>query len=157
MLSIIVAKDKNNIIGRENMLPWMLADDLRRFQQLTTGHTVIMGRKTFESIGQPLPRRENIVLTRSNKMIPGVHTIHSLEEIQQYPDAFIIGGAELYRLTMNMADRLYVTEVNAEIQSGDATFPPISPTIWKEISREKHYAGPRDQYDVEYVVYERKR
>lgn len=156
MLSIIAAKTDNNVIGKDNMLPWLLADDLKRFQDLTRGHTVIMGRKTYESIGRPLPNRENVVLSRSKVAIPGVAIIHDIAEIGDYDsDVFIIGGSAVYEQTMDMVDRLYITEVHTQLE-GDAFFPAIDPAVWHEVSRKKHYADIKNQYDVDYVTYERR-
>lgn len=139
------------------MLPWLLADDLRRFQNLTRGHTVVMGRKTFESIGRPLPNRHNVVLSRSQPVITGVQVIGDAAEISnlEADEIFIIGGAAVYEQTMDMADRLYITEVHTRLE-GDAFFPDIDMNIWHEVSREKHYADVKNQYDVDYVTYERR-
>ncbi len=159
MISLIVAKAQNNVIGSRNDLPWYLPADLRRFKELTTGHTVVMGRKTLESIlarlGHPLPDRRNIVLTRQQVSYPDVEALHDLREIERLDDdVFIIGGAEVYAQTISMADRLYVTEVKAEI-NGDAHFPDIDRGTWQEMTREPHFKDDKNQYDYDFVVYAR--
>ena len=162
MLSIIVAKAKNNIIGKDNQLLWKLPDDLRRFQALTTGHTIIMGRKTFESIGRVLPNRKHIILSQNPDFKvedENVEVVHSMFQIQEYMESneecFVIGGAMIYNLLMPYVTKMYVTEIDKEFE-GDAFFPKINLDVWKEISREK---GPQDvgvQFDYDYVVYEKK-
>lgn len=159
MISIIVAKAKNNIIGSKNELPWYLPADLRHFKAVTTGHTVVMGRTTYESIvariGKPLPSRHNVVVTRDPGFTqPGVTVIHSIQAINELGDVFVIGGAEMYRQTIDMADRVYITEVHAEID-GDTYFPELD-NSWYEISRESHTADEKNQYDYDFVVYQRK-
>lgn len=159
MISLIVAKAENNVIGSRNDLPWYLPADLRRFKELTTGHTVVMGRKTLESIltrlGHPLPDRRNIVLTRQQASYPGVEALHDLREIERlHDDVFIIGGAEIYAQTITMADKLYVTEVKADI-NGDAHFPEIDRATWREVSREPHFKDDKNQYAFDFVVYAR--
>lgn len=155
MISLIAAVARNGIIGSNNSLPWRLRDDLRRFKTITSGHTVLMGRKTFESIGRPLPNRTNLVLTRRTDEIDGVELIHSLDALQEHDDVFVIGGAEVYAQTINDADMLYITEVAADV-AGDARFPGIEPSLWREVSREHHSADDENQYDVDYVVYQRR-
>lgn len=157
MISLIVAKARNGIIGSNNDLPWYLPADLRHFKEVTMGHTVVMGRKTFESIisrlGKPLPGRKNVVITRDESFnYPGVTIIHDVADISTLGDCFVIGGAEIYRQTIDMADRLYITEVNADIE-GDTFFPDIN-SSWKEISREQHQADDKNQFDYDFVVYE---
>lgn len=158
MLSIIVAKARNNVIGSHNDLPWYLPADLKHFKQLTTDHTVIMGRKTFESIvtrlGKPLPDRRSVVLTRDTGFLyPGVEVIHSVDSICRFDNAWIIGGAELYRQTIDLADQLYITDVHADIP-GDTYFPLLG-TEWRETSRETHRADDANPFDYDFVVYER--
>lgn len=158
MLSIIVAKARNNVIGSHNDLPWYLPADLKHFKQLTTDHTVIMGRKTFESIvtrlGKPLPDRRSVVLTRDTGFLyPGVEVIHSVDLIRRFDNAWIIGGAELYRQTIDLADQLYITDVHADIP-GDTYFPLLG-TEWRETSRETHRADDANPFDYDFVVYER--
>ncbi|TYR81159.1 dihydrofolate reductase [Priestia megaterium] len=157
MISLIVAMDQNRLIGKENDLPWRLPEDLKYFKRITTGHTVVMGRKTFESIGKPLPNRENIILTRQENYQPeGTTVIHSIEELQKLgeKELFVIGGATLYEQTLEVASRLYVTHIE-EAFEGDTYFPIIDLTVWKEVSREK---GPQDEqnpYTYYFTVYER--
>lgn len=158
MISLIAAVAKNGTIGFENTLPWRQADDLERFRNLTNGHTVLMGRKTFESIGRPLPMRHNVVLTRQALQIPGVQVIHSLQEMMEVEgeELFVIGGSNVYEQTIGQADRLYITEIHAEIE-GDAKFPVIDRDRWVEVRRESFTAdGIMNQYDTDFVVYERR-
>ena len=161
MLSIIVAKAKNNIIGKENKLIWHLPDDLRRFKELTTGHNIIMGRKTFESLGKVLPNRKHIVFTQNPDFKidnPNVQIVHSMFEIQEYIESkkenFVIGGAMIYNLLMPYVTKMYITEINKDFD-GDTFFPKINTEVWKEVSREK---GPKDEknnLDYDYVIYEK--
>lgn len=158
MISLIVAKANNNVIGSKNDLPWYLPADLRHFKDITTGHTVLMGRTTFNSIlsrlGKPLPNRENVVITRDEDFTyHEVTVIHSIDDIKTLGDVFVIGGAEIYRQTINIADRLYVTEVHADID-GDTYFPALS-VSWKEVSRESHTADDKNPHDYDFVIYER--
>ena len=138
-INLIAAMTRNRVIGRGNAMPWHLPEDLRRFRQLTLGHPVIMGRKTHESIGRPLPGRENIVISRrSDRVLPGIRLAGSLEEAlgdAQAKPVFVIGGGEIYRLAMPFADRIHLTEIAIEID-GDAHFPEIDPSEWMEIARE---------------------
>lgn len=162
MLSIIVAKAKNNIIGKENQLIWKLPADLKRFKELTTGHTIIMGRKTFESIGRVLPNRKHIIFSQNPDFKvkdENVQVVHSMLEIQEYieneEENFVIGGAMIYNLLMPYVTKMYITEIDKEFE-GDAFFPKINEEIWKEISREK---GPKDEensLDYDYVIYEKR-
>jgi dihydrofolate reductase len=158
MISLIVAKANNNVIGSKNDLPWYLPADLRHFKEITTGHTVVMGRTTFNSIlsrlGKPLPNRENVVITRDQDFsYHEVTVIHSIDEIKTLGDVYVIGGAEIYRQTIDIADRLYVTEVHADID-GDTYFPSLS-VSWKEVSRESHTADDKNPHDYDFVVYVR--
>ena len=158
MISIIAAVAKNGTIGYENTLPWRQADDLERFRNLTTGHTVLMGRKTFESIGRPLPMRHNVVLTRQNIQIPGVQVIHSLQEMMEAEgeEMFVIGGSNVYEQTIGQADRLYITEIQADVE-GDAKFPVIDRNIWVETRRESFVGdGIMNQYNTDFVIYDRR-
>ena len=147
MLSIVVAKAKNNIIGKDNKLLWHLSDDLKRFKALTEGHTIIMGRKTFESLGKVLPNRKHIVFSNNPDFKvndENVEVVHSLLQIQEYieseEEAFVIGGAMMYNFLMPYVSKMYVTEIEKEFE-GDTFFPRIDDKKWKEISREK---GPED-------------
>ena len=154
MLSIIVAKAKNNIIGKDNKLIWKIPDDLKRFKELTTGHTIIMGRKTFESLGRVLPNRKHIIFSQNPDFKvkdENVQVVHSMLEIQEYienkEENFVIGGSMIYNLLMPYVTKMYVTEINKEFE-GDAFFPKINTEIWKEVSRQKGL-------DYDYVIYER--
>lgn len=141
-INIIAAVSLNGAIGRDNALLWHLSGDMKFFRQTTTGHCVIMGRKTFESIGRPLPRRTNIVISRGEPELPeGVLLAHSLEnalEMVQHCGAtqcFIIGGGQIYAEAMRVADRLYITEVLTTIDDADTFFPAIDPSVWTLESR----------------------
>lgn len=160
MLSIIVAHDRNRVIGKNNQLPWHLPQDLAYFKKVTMGRPVIMGRKTHESIGRLLPGRENIVITRNkNYQADGCMIIHSLNDIRQLEkkfqgEIFIIGGAEIFEKTLHEVDRLYITYIDEEFE-GDTFFPEINLNEWKEISREKGIKDEKNPYDYEFIVYER--
>ncbi len=161
MLSIIVAKAKNNIIGKNNKLLWHLPDDLKRFKELTIGHNIIMGRKTFESLGGILPNRKHIVFTQNPDFKindENVQVVHSMLEIQEYiennEENFVIGGAMIYNLLMPYVTKMYVTEIEKDFQ-GDAFFPRIDTQVWKEVSREKGMKDENNDFDYDYVVYER--
>ncbi len=138
-LKIIVAIARNGVIGCEGRMPWHLPEDLKHFKELTMGRTVVMGRKTFESIGKPLPGRTNVVVTRQQDFeTQGVQVVHSLAEaVAKYPDAFIIGGAEVYRQALPLADELYITRIEADYE-GDTKFPEFDPADWKLVSSEPH-------------------
>lgn len=162
MISLIAAQARHNVIGHRNDLPWYLPADLRHFRDLTRGHTVLMGRKTFDSIvarlGKPLPDRDSIVVTRDRDFrYDGVQVIHSLDDIPKLTsELFIIGGAEIYRQMIDQADRLYITDIHADI-SGDTYFPAIDANKWREISRDKHQSDVKNPYDYDFVVYDRLR
>ncbi len=156
MLTLIAAVAKNGTIGDKNNLPWHLPEDLKRFKELTAGKTVIMGRKTFDSIfarlGKALPNRTNVVITRQTdiKMPEGVIVQSSIEDaLRSYgsSDVFVIGGGEIYRQTIDKADKLYITHVEKEVE-GDTKFPDINPEKWRLASTEKH-----DDYS--FAIYER--
>lgn len=140
---IIAAVGRNGVIGVDGRLPWRIPEDLARFRQLTMGHAVVMGRVTFESIGQPLPGRTNIVLTRSPDWVhDGVHVAASLEEAlakaaTDDQDVYVAGGAEVYRSALSVADRMELTEVDAE-PAGDTRFPSVDWSRWRETSRRPH-------------------
>lgn len=162
MLSIIVAKAKNNIIGKDNGMLWKIPDDLKRFKEKTSGHTIIMGRKTFESLGGILPERMHIILSRNpdfNIDSDSVKVVHSLLELQPYmedkEEHFVIGGAIVYNLLMPYANKMYVTQIDKDFD-GDSLFPKINEEDWKEVSREE---GPQDEtndFRYEYITYVRK-
>ena len=159
-LTIIVAKAENNVIGNENQLIWHLPNDLKHFKNLTSGHPIIMGRKTFESIGKPLPNRTIIVITRNSYWnAEGVVIANSLDEAIEKakeldPEVFIIGGGNIYEQAMDLADVLVVTEVHHSFE-GDTKFPEIDLNIWKEISREKFGKDEKHTFEYSFVLYER--
>jgi dihydrofolate reductase len=145
-ISIIVAAAENGIIGRNGGLPWHLSDDLRRFKRLTMGHTIIMGRRTWESIGRALPGRRTIVASRNPELqidVADVDVAASLEKALEFAnasgedEAFIVGGAELYRESLNRADRIYLTRVCATV-NGDTSFPSVAWTEWQLVESEEH-------------------
>lgn len=148
MISIIVAIAENGVIGDKNALLWNIKEDMRRFRTTTTGHPVIMGRKTFESIGRPLPKRTNVVITRGDTTFEGCEVAHSLEEaIAMFPaeeEIFIIGGAQIYAQALPLADRLYLTIVHSDYE-GDTSFPEINYSEWREVSRQEFERG--EEYD----------
>ncbi|MBI3155086.1 MAG: dihydrofolate reductase [Burkholderiales bacterium] len=158
-LSLIAALAANGIIGAGNALPWRLPEDLKRFKALTLGHPVIMGRKTFESIGRPLPGRRNLIVTRSaGYAAPGCETAGSLEAALAAcrgttDEVFVIGGAQLYAQALPLAQRLYLTEIAAEFP-GDAHFPAFDKAAWRESARERHRAEAGWEFD--FAVYERR-
>ena len=158
-VSIIAAMAENRVIGINNTLPWRLPADLKHFRQLTTGHHVIMGRRNYESIGKPLPDRTNIVVTRNPAyQAPGCVIRHSLEAALRDtggdPEVFIIGGAEIYRLALDRADRVYLTLVHANIE-GDIRFPEFDPQDWKEVSRARHEADEKNPHSFSFITYDR--
>lgn len=162
MLSIIVAKAKNNAIGKNNQLLWHLSDDLKRFKRLTTEHTIIMGRKTFESLGRVLPNRKHIVFTQNPDFKvndENVEVVHSMLQIQEYieneEEAFVIGGAVIYNLLMPYVKKMYITEIDKEFD-GDAFFPRVDEEKWKEISREKGPEDEKNDFTYQYVTYEKR-
>ena len=159
-IAIIAAVARNGVIGSGNRLPWYLPEDLKRFRRLTLGHAVIMGRRTFESIGEPLAGRSNIVVTRSADWIrPGCRAAHSLEAalaaVREPQDALVIGGAEIYALALPIARRLYMTEIERDFE-GDAFFPEFDRSRWCEVSRERQASGGPEGFDYAFVEYERK-
>lgn len=157
--SMIFAMDNNRLIGRDNDLPWHLPADLAYFKRVTTGHPVLMGRKTFESIGRPLPNRHNIVVTRdSSYQADGVEIFHSLDAaLEAYRDqeVFIIGGSEIYKLALPIASKLYITQIDEEFE-GDAYFPEIDQSMWELVSEEQGITDERNPYTYYFQVYERK-
>ena len=162
MLSIIVAKAKNNVIGKDNSMLWKLPDDLKRFKEKTIGHTMIMGRKTFESLGGILPDRMHIILSKNpdfNIDSDYVKVVHSLLELQEYmedsEEHFVIGGAIIYNLLMPYCKKMYVTQLDKDFE-GDTIFPKINKEEWEEVSREKGSNDGINDFDYEYVTYVRK-
>ena len=161
MLSIIVAKAKNNIIGKDNALIWHLPEDLKRFKRLTTGHTIIMGRKTFESLGRVLPNRHHIILCNDAEMNIDNENVEVLEDISMLDkyikdseEHFVIGGATMYRLLMPMCTKMYITEINQDFE-GDVSFPEINMKEWKVTEREDGPDDGENSFKYEYVTYEK--
>ncbi|MCJ7839178.1 MAG: dihydrofolate reductase [Burkholderiales bacterium] len=159
-ICLIAALAANRVIGNNNKLPWHLPADLKRFKSLTMGHPLVMGRKTFESIGRPLPGRRNLVVTRNHGYsAPGCEIVHSLDEALEAcrgtTTIFIIGGAQLYRESLPRAHRLEFTEIHAEF-AGDAVFPEYSRAEWREVARETHRAEAGVDFDYDFVRYERR-
>ena len=157
MIALVVAMAENRVIGKENKLIWHLPADLKFFKNITTGHPIIMGRKTFESIGKPLPNRTNIIITRQPDFTAeGCLVAHSLTEAlmlaqQLDSDIFVIGGAEIYKQAMFLADTIYLTEVHHTFE-GDTFFPEIDSILWQETSREEHKADEKNPYDYAFVT-----
>ncbi|GGA97638.1 dihydrofolate reductase [Brucella endophytica] len=165
LISLVVAIAQNGVIGRDNGLPWRLSTDMKRFKAITMGKPVIMGRKTWESIGRPLPGRVNIVVTRDATFSPeGAEMAHSVESALELARAraaeagvdeiCVIGGGEIYRQSLPLADRLHVTEVVGEVE-GDTTFPVIDPATWRKVSVEEVEAGEKDSHATRYIIYEK--
>lgn len=157
--SIIVATSKNNVIGRDGGIPWHLSADLKRFKSLTTGHPIVMGRRTFESIGRPLPGRRNIVISNSVNAIEGCDVIKSVDDLLNDKSLdgmiFIIGGGEIYKQFLPYAKKVYLTEVDTEITDGDTFFPELNPMEWIEVGRESHEADEKNDFNYSFVDYER--
>lgn len=168
IVSVIVAVAENGVIGKNNELPWHLPDDLRHFRALTKGKTVIMGRKTYESIGKPLPDRRNIVISTTKKSIPGCEVFSSLGDAfmrlhdeKEQGEVFIIGGVRIFQeafmeiLSEFSIHRIYLTRVHATVE-GDVVFPDINWKRWKEISSEKHAKDAKHAHAFSLLVYEKK-
>jgi dihydrofolate reductase len=159
LLALIAAVAQNGVIGVDNRLPWRLPDDMRRFRALTTGHSIIMGRKTWESIGRPLPDRQNIVVTRQRDFqAPGATVVASLDAalaavIMPEP-VFVIGGEALYRSALPVAVLLYLTEIERDFH-GDARFPPFERAEWREIAREAREPASGEGFAYHFATYER--
>ena len=161
MLSLIVAKAKNDIIGKDNQLIWHIPEDLKRFKTLTSGHTIIMGRKTFESLGRVLPNRHHVILCNDAEMNIDNENVEVLEDISMLDkyindeeENFVIGGATMYKLLMPYCNKMYITEINQDFE-GDVSFPKINMEEWKIESREKGLKDEKNPYDYEYVTYVR--
>lgn len=158
-LSIIVAAAENRVIGHNNNLVWQLSSDLKHFKNITTGHSVIMGRKTFESMGKALPNRRNIVITRNKDYAaPGCEIVAdidaALQLVEKEEEAFIIGGGTIYRETWDKADKLYLTRVHTS-PVGDIVIPEVDPSQWQETAREAHTADEKNEYDYTFIEYRR--
>lgn len=159
MISIIVAVAANGVIGDNNSLLWHISEDLRNFKRITSGHPVVMGRKTFESLGRPLPNRTNVVVSRTVTEIEGCRVAASLNEaIAMFPEdeeVFIIGGAQIYAQALDAADKLYLTRVEHDYE-GDTSFPEWDATRWRLTSREAFPRGEKYPYPFAFEEYERK-
>ena len=158
MISLIVAMDKNRVIGNGGKIPWHLPADFAYFKATTLGHPVIMGRATFESIGRPLPGRKNIVLTRGEFTHDGVDVAHSLDEAQSLADGdseiFVIGGAKVYAEALPIADKLYITFVEGDF-IGDTFFPEVDWLLWREVKSENREADEKNPHAMRFAVFER--
>jgi dihydrofolate reductase len=158
MLSIIVAVAKNGVIGDKNALLWHISEDMRFFRRTTSGPPVIMGRKTYESLGRPLPNRQNVVISRTTQEIEGCTVVGSLEQaIALFPaeeEVFIIGGAQIYALALEVADRFYLTRVEHDYE-GDTSFPAWDESKWRLLSREAFESGEKYPYPFAFELYER--
>ena len=162
MLSIIVAIANENVIGKDNQLIWHLPEDLKRFKEITTGHKIIMGRKTFESLGRVLPNRKHIILCNDMQMDIDNENVEILDDISKLDkyintdeECFVIGGATIYKLLMPYANKMYITKINQSFE-GDVWFPEIKEEMWKEISREKGLKNEENPFDYEYITYVKK-
>ena len=158
MISIIVAVAQNGVIGDKNSLLWHISEDMRFFKRTTSGHPVIMGRKTYESLGRPLPNRTNGVISRTLGELEGCTVVRSLEEaIALFPteeEVFVIGGAQIYALALNVADRFYLTRVGHDYE-GDTSFPTWNESEWRLISREAYEQGEKYPHPFAFEIYER--
>lgn len=159
-VSLIVARAENGVIGSANALPWYLPADLKHFKQLTTGHTVIFGRKTYQTVGRPLPDRRIIVITRNAAYHPdGVEVANSLDEAFEMAgrdgEVFVGGGEEIYRAAMPRASRVYITQVHAAVD-GDTYFPPLDDSVWTLRHTERHEADERNRIPYTFETWERK-
>jgi len=162
-VSLIVAVSSNGVIGRDGGLPWRLSADLRHFKRTTMGHHLIIGRRTWEEVGKPLPGRTMVVLTRDwGFSADGVEVVHSLEEALAVArgddEPFIAGGAQIYRIALEagLVDRIYFTRVHAEVE-GDTLFPPIDLDEWKLVAEDPHEADEKNEHSCSFLVYERRR
>ena len=162
MLSIIVAIANQNVIGKDNKLIWHLPEDLKHFKEITTGHKIIMGRKTFESLGRILPNRKHVILCNDMEMDVQNENVEILDDISKLDkyinseeECFVIGGATIYKLLMPYANKMYITRINQSFE-GDVYFPEIKEEEWKEVSKEKGIKNEENPFDYEYVTYVRK-
>lgn len=163
IISAIVAASKNWVIGKDNEIPWYIPNDLRYFRRMTLGHHIILGRKNYESIGKPLPKRTNLIITRDTDFeAPGCLVMHNIDDAinhakkQKEEEVFICGGGQIYAQTMDRVDKLYFTEIEAVVE-GDVFFPEIDFSKWNQISIERNQADERHEYGYNFMVYERKK
>jgi dihydrofolate reductase len=160
IVTMVVAIGENNAIGKNNELLWYLPKDLRHFKTITSGHTVIMGRKTFESVGKPLPKRRNIIITRNTEFaVEGAEVVHTIEDALELckadEEVFIIGGAEIYKMAMQHTDKIYLTVVHENFEA-DAFFPEIDWNLWTETAAEKHLPDEKNNLSFTFSTLERK-
>jgi dihydrofolate reductase len=157
-LTIVVAISENRAIGKDNKLLWRLPKDLKHFKEITTGHTIIMGRKTYESVGKPLPNRRNIIITRQAITIEGCEVVNSIDAAidlcKDEQEVFIVGGSEIYKQAMKLTDRIYLTIVHKQFEA-DSFFPEIDPKEWKEVHREDHEPDEKNLLPYSFITYER--
>ncbi|MDN3549030.1 dihydrofolate reductase [Mucilaginibacter aquaedulcis] len=158
-VSIIVAIAKNNAIGKNNKLLWHLPKDLKHFKDVTTGHTVIMGRKTYDSVGKPLPKRRNIIITRQAISIEGCEVVSSVEAAlalcANEEEVFIVGGAEIYKQALPLTDRIYLTIIDHDFD-GDTFFPELNDQDWKETEREDFEPDEKNKYTYSFITLQRR-
>jgi len=158
-VSIIVAIGENHAIGKNNQLLWHMPNDLKHFKDITSGRTIIMGRKTFDSVGKPLPRRRNIVVTRQDITIPGCEVVKSIEDglslCKDEDEVFIGGGAEIYKLAMHLTDRIYLTIIHKSFDA-DTFFPEIDKSEWKEAKREDFKPDEKNPLPYSFITLERR-
>lgn len=163
MISLIVAYDKNHGIGKENTLPWKLSEDLKNFKKITENNYIIMGRKTFDSIGRPLPNRKNIILTRDKEykkdnclVIHDVQDVLNFAKSKPHYEIFVIGGAQIYKQFVDLADRLYITEVDTEMKDLDAFFPKWDKNKYNRIGYKEYKKDDKNQFNFTFSVFEKK-
>lgn len=157
MISFVVAMDENRAIGKDNDLPWYLPNDLKHFKKTTMGKPIVMGRKTYESIGKPLPGRENIVVTRDESYkAEGTTIVHSVDEVLKMnaEEICVIGGSEIFKQFLPVADRLYITEIHHTFDA-DTYFPELNDDEWKEVSRTAGIVDEKNKYPHDFVVHEK--
>jgi dihydrofolate reductase len=162
MITLLVAMDKNRVIGKDNDLPWHLPNDLKFFKQKTLNHKIVMGRKTFEAIGRPLPKRENIVMTTNKDFhVEGCRVIHSWDPVLEWnrstpeEEIFVIGGAQLFNDSLSIADKMYITKIEEEFE-GDTFFPSFDLSKWELVHKEKGLKDDKNQYDYYFCTYLKK-
>ncbi|HEY2580573.1 MAG TPA: dihydrofolate reductase [Mucilaginibacter sp.] len=158
IVTIVVAISENHVIGKDNKLLWHLPNDLKHFKDITTGHTIIMGRKTYESVGKPLPRRRNIIITRQSIAIEGCEVVNSIEAAlalcASENEVFIVGGAEIYKQSIHLTNRIYLTIVHKQFD-GDSFFPELNKNEWKEVSHEDHEPDDKNRLPYSFITLER--
>ena len=163
-ISLIVAKAQNDAIGKDNDLLWRIRDDLKRFKKLTSHHVVIHGRKSYESIGKPLPNRSNIVITSSKSyQAPGAFVCHTFDEainlakkLEHHGEIFVIGGAEIYRQSLPYVNRMYISEVKADFPDADVFFPKLSLEEWQCVERQEYQKSEFNEFDFDFLIWEKK-